>query len=47
MNFSHEMGVFIGKITEMNEFEYISQTGIPSSEGESIYLLPDDEDSNE
>ena len=44
MNFSHETGVFIGKFTEMNEFEYISPMGVPSSEGERIYLLPDDED---
>lgn len=43
MNFSRETGVFIGKFTEMNEFEHISPNGMPSSEGERIFLLPDDE----
>lgn len=27
----------------MNEFEYISPMGVPSSEGERIFLLTDDE----
>lgn len=44
MNISHETVVFIGKMTEMSEFEYTSTTGIPSSEGESIYLLPEKEE---
>jgi len=43
VNFSRETGVFIGKLTDMNEFEYISPMGMPSSEGERIFLLPDDE----
>lgn len=29
---------------ELNEMEYISPNGMPSSEGERIFLLPDDED---
>lgn len=31
----------------MDKFEYVSQTGMPSSEGESIYLLSDDEENDE
>lgn len=31
------------KLPKMSEFEYTSTTGIPSSEGESIYLVSDDD----
>lgn len=31
----------------MNEFDYISPTGMPSSEGESLLLLPETEDNED